>query len=207
MANFNLDVTLTKALEHFQNRDAFDMARKSGAEFKDNQFYFDFLNSSVQVGYPDGTAVFQDTRQEIGLIERILLLHYLVHAGGSSLTGKIISFKELPGGSIYIEPFTNRCIRPLTFLFGKDLEGFRQAAELCGGIKQSFGDISYCFKALPNIPVTFVLWAEDDEFPANANIIFDETASDYLPTEDYAFLCGMVVGMLKNAKGVNEKTD
>lgn len=201
MANFNLDVTLKKALDEYGKRDALDMAEKTGTDFKDNRFYFDFLNSLVEIGYPDGTAVFQDTQEKLDLIPQILLLHYLVHAGGSPLTGKNISFKELPGGSIYIEPFTNRCIRPLTFLFGKDPKGFQTAAEQCGGIKQNFGDISYCFKALPNIPVTLVLWAEDDEFPANANIIFDETASDYLPTEDYAFLCGMIVAMLKKCKG------
>lgn len=200
MANFNLDVTLRKILGEFQNLKPADMAWKAGASFENNKFHLVFLNDTIEVSYPEGVVIYQETGRETGLIERILILHYLVHATGNPLTQKKISFKELPGGSIYIEPFTNRCIRSLLFHFGKNLEEFSTVAVRCNATKQQLGDVSYCFNTLPRVPVTLVLWAEDEEFPANANILFDETASDYLPTEDYAFLCGLLVNKLKKLK-------
>jgi hypothetical protein len=157
----------------------------------------DFMGQPVAVTYPEGAVKNRNTGEELGLIERILVLHYFIHAGGSPLRNKSISFKELPGGGIYIEPFTNRCIRPLINLFGDNLTLFQERAEKCGGTKEKYGDISYTFYPFPRIPVTLVLWGADEEFPANANIIFDASAADYLNTEDYAFLCGMLAGKLK----------
>ena len=201
MANFNLDVTLNKALEEFKGKSPTDMEWKTGSEFKDGSFHLIFLNMPVEVTYPEGLVRNRDTGAELGLIERILVLHYFIHAEGSPIRNKNISFKELPGGSIYIEPFTNRCIRPLIHIFGNNLALFQEAAEKWGGTKVNYGDISYCFYPFPRIPVTLVLWAADEEFPANANIIFDASAADYLHTEDYAFLCGMMAGKLKTVTG------
>lgn len=201
MGNFNLDVTLKKSLEEFRNKNSADMIWKTGTEFVDGSFHFEFLGMPIEVTYPEGLVGKRDTGEELGLIERILVLHYLTYAGGTPNLNKSISFKELPGGSIYIEPFTNRCIRPLIHLFGNNLASFQESAEKFGGVKREYGDMSYGFYPLPRIPVTLVIWAADEEFPANANIIFDESAADYLHTEDYAFLCGMLVGKLKGYMG------
>ena len=201
MGNFNLEATLKKVRDEFAGRSPQEMVWKTGTAFDDGQFTLTFLNFQVRISHPEGEVVEAVSGQPVGLIERILILHYMVHAGGSPLAKKDISFKELPGGSIYIDPFTNRCIRPLVALFGQDLPGFQMAAEKCGGTRQTYGHASYQFNALPCVPVTLVIWEGDEEFPASANILFDQTAGDYLPTEDFAFLCGLLVGMLKKAKG------
>jgi hypothetical protein len=200
LGNFNLDVTLKKALDEYQSKKPLEMAWKTGADFQGDRFKMDFMGAPVELTYPEGILSEQKGGKELGLIERILVLHYLSFAGGSPILNQKITFKELPGGSIYIEPFSNRCLRPFIAMFGDDLTSFQRAAEKCGGIKESFGDISFCFYPFPKIPVTFVLWAGDEEFPANGNIILDASAGDYLPTEDYAFLCSMLVGKLKQCK-------
>jgi len=199
MGNFNLENTLKKALEEFAQRSPEELSRKTGTQFDGKKFGCHFLNRDVTISHPAGEVLEAANGQPLGLIDRILILHYMLHAVGSPLAGKLISYKELPGGSIYIDPFTNRCIRPLAAIFGKDLTAFRQAAVACGGTEQTYGHASFTFTALPQVPVILVLWEGDEEFPASANILFDQTAGDYLPTEDYAFLCGMVIGMLKKA--------
>ncbi|MGI6684720.1 MAG: DUF3786 domain-containing protein [Bacillota bacterium] len=197
MADFNLDVTLNKALEEFKKRNPADMEWKTGSTFKDGSFQLEFLGQPVKITHPEGCVRDLNTGGELGLIERILVLHYFLYAGGTPIRNKSISFKELPGGNIYIEPFTNRCIRPLIHLFGNSLSLFQKTAEKLGGTKVKHGDLSYCFYPFPRIPVTLVLWRADEEFPASANIIFDESAADYLHTEDFAFLCGLLAGRLK----------
>jgi len=46
---------------------------------------------------------------------------------------------------------------------------------------------------LPNVPVRLILWAGDDEFPAAANILFDQNIGGILSPEDIAWLSGMLV--------------
>ena len=47
-----------------------------------------------------------------------------------------------------------------------------------------YGDTAVTMNVLPRIPVTYVIWEGDEEFPANATVLFDATAQYYLPTED-----------------------
>jgi hypothetical protein len=46
---------------------------------------------------------------------------------------------------------------------------------------------------LPAVPLQLILWEGDDEFPAEANILFDKTIGRILSPEDIAWLAGMVV--------------
>jgi hypothetical protein len=114
-----------------------------------------------------------------------------------SLNGQFISYKELPGGGIYIQPFTNRAIRPMVQFFGQQPKRLLDVAERIGGIPEKHGDAGVTLTAFPKVPVTLVIWGADDEFPASGNILFDSSASKFLPTEDYAVLASFVVMTLK----------
>ncbi|MBW2011870.1 MAG: DUF3786 domain-containing protein, partial [Deltaproteobacteria bacterium] len=45
----------------------------------------------------------------------------------------------------------------------------------------------------PKVPLQLILWAGDDEFAPEANILFDDTVSKILSPEDAAWLAGMIV--------------
>ncbi|KKM12566.1 hypothetical protein SY88_03240 [Clostridiales bacterium PH28_bin88] len=170
------------------------MSWKSGAVYHQQRGLFElkFLGRCYRITFPQYQVTCLD-RQETPLVTQILLLHYLYHARGVPLAKRWISFRELPGGDIYIGPFTQRAITPLLRVFGSRPEAFSEAALRLGGETQSLGDISFTIPALPMVPVTLVLWAGDDEFPPTANILFDATGNEYLPTEDFAVLSGMVI--------------
>ena len=72
-------------------------------------------------------------------------------------------------------------------------EAFSKAAELLGGQRAAFGDLSYLIPVLPRIPLILILWQGDEEFPPNGNILFDRYANTYLHTEDYAQLASQTV--------------
>ncbi|MEE8541956.1 MAG: DUF3786 domain-containing protein, partial [Desulfobacterales bacterium] len=49
------------------------------------------------------------------------------------------------------------------------------------------------FNLFPRVPVQLIVWEGDDEFPAAANILFDQTVGAILSPEDIAWLAGMIV--------------
>jgi hypothetical protein len=41
---------------------------------------------------------------------------------------------------------------------------------------------------LPRVPITFILWEGDDEFPPSIKILFDPSITGYLPLEDISVI-------------------
>jgi hypothetical protein len=103
-------------------------------------------------------------------------------------TGNLVKFKDVPGGYSYAEAFTKRAIEPVAKTFGNNPELMIKAAELLGGKPQKLGDASFVIEALKGILLTYILWKADEEFAAEVNVLYDDAASNYLPTEDLAVL-------------------
>ena len=55
------------------------------------------------------------------------------------------------------------------------------------------GDFGMDFPVFPHIRVQLVLWSGDEEFPADATILFDESVQRILPAEDIAVMSGGLV--------------
>ncbi|MFA5110305.1 MAG: DUF3786 domain-containing protein [Desulfobaccales bacterium] len=136
---------------------------------------------------------------QVPLTEQILILHYLLRASGEPLTGRSIDFRQVPEGGFYWSAFVSRAKKPLLETFGHDLELYAKVAQSLGGEPQPLGDAAARFLAFPRVPVTHILWGGDEEFPPEANILFDETIPGYLPTEDVAALAGASVYRLMGA--------
>ena len=73
--------------------------------------------------------------------------------------------------------------RKLGEAFGDNPGGLLEASKLFCASKRDFGDSSIELLALPRIPITIVLWAGNDEFPARASMLFDKTAAEHLPLD------------------------
>ncbi|MDA8443233.1 MAG: DUF3786 domain-containing protein [Peptococcaceae bacterium] len=200
---FNYQVTLQDAKVRFTQLDLPAIALRAGAEqVSGTTLRIKFLGRDYLVS-ADGEVATGVEVGEATIAEQILLLHYLAQAEGVPVQHKLISFKELPGGAIYINPFTNRAIKPLVAAFGADPEQLLAHGTVLGGSKASPGDVSVCVDVFPYVPITLVLWAGDDEFPATGNILFDISAPHYLPTEDYAVLASMLVARLKQLQAAS----
>lgn len=196
---FNLEETLKQAKDKFARLDPAETANKSGAKWlpEDDALLISVLGEEYRVTCPDG-QVWTAGGEEASIYLAIIILHYLLTADGTSLTGRWIAYRHLPGGDIYIEPFNKRAITPFLKTFGERPEDFARAAAALGGSEQNMSGISMVITVLPRVPICFTIWPGDEEMPASANILFDEAAPHYLPTEDYAHLPAIVNGALKS---------
>lgn len=134
--------------------------------------------------------------EEVPVPVEILLLHYSTRASGVMPIGEKVSFKELPNGFIYNEPFVNRVIRPLVAAFGDQPELLHRSGTAIGGKPVPLGDAAVEVPALPRVPLTFIIWAGDEEFTPNGGVLFDATAPEYLGTEDCVILAQIGVSVL-----------
>jgi hypothetical protein len=52
----------------------------------------------------------------------------------------------------------------------------------------------------PKLPLTVIVWKSDDEVRGTANVLFDESASKFMNTEDLAAVGTFLVSQLTKAR-------
>jgi len=186
MAN---EIALNKALEDFSKLSPFVAAAKSGADFSQGKFKINFFNRTFMLNHPGGEMEEIAGNKPYPGWLRLVMLHYLLQAGGAAVADEWITYRQLPGACFFERRFTNMAINPLTKGFGNDIEGFKRGALALGGepITRT-GDAGFRFRALPRIPLACILYLGDEEVQPIVTVFFDAAASAYLPTEDLSLL-------------------
>ena len=191
------------AVAELKNLNPKRLENRTGAQYfvEDAQeglilFYF---GQARRITWPEVRVTPGNGQGEIPLPEQILILHYVLNALGEPLTGRTIDFRQVPEGGFYWSAFVSRAKKPLLSTFGHDLQLYLKVAASLGGEPLPLGDAAARFMAFPRVPITHVLWKGDEEFAPEATILFDETISQYLPTEDIAALSGASVYRLMGA--------
>jgi hypothetical protein len=127
-----------------------------------------------------------------------LLTHYIL-AKPTVGKEKLVKFKDLPGGYAYERAFLQRVVNPIAQAFGEKPQELLEAAMLLKGKQLALGDISVEIPALEGIPIVYIVWGKT-EFPATASVLFDESADNFLPTEDLAVLAELTTSRLIKAQ-------
>jgi hypothetical protein len=191
---------LTKAQEAFRRLKPDETAVLAAVSYENGVFQVPFFGSLHKVHWPAGTISRARDAANVDIATQILLLHYLLVADGTPMAADWTAFRSLPGGLGYDAAFQGRANLRLARAFGSRLHAFEAAARSAGGERLTFGDASFSFRVFPRVWLAVVLHLADEEFPASANVLFDASASHYLPTEDLAVLGGMLAGrLLKSA--------
>jgi len=152
-----------------------------------------FLGRVYLIAYPsfDFTDA-ADPAAQIPLQEQVLILHYMQNCR-PQLKGQWVAYREIPGANFYFSAFAKRAVDPLKKAFGQNVESLRKAAAQLGATPMDTGNAAFRFDLLPYAPIQMVVWEGDEEFPAEANILFDASAGDYLSPEDAAWLASLPV--------------
>jgi hypothetical protein len=124
----------------------------------------------------------------------ILILHYCAQStkGLPQVTGEWLTFKELVRIEGYEAAFRQRSIEPIIRKYGKKPDALYEALKRLPGEKGNAADASVILETFPSVPVLIEIWAGDEEFGPEANILFDKSVTLIFCTEDIVALAGLV---------------
>ena len=101
----------------FLSSDIKERCRIAGAEWmpseEGGEIYLSYFNTTCQITLPDLEFSLKESKENINLSNRILIIHYLNGVKDISGGNKLISFKEIPSGEFYYPAFARRSIEPL----------------------------------------------------------------------------------------------
>ncbi|MCX6013127.1 MAG: DUF3786 domain-containing protein [Chloroflexi bacterium] len=190
-----MENALQKAISKFALLNPIVTAARSGANYEKGIFRLKFYERVFLVAYPDARIEETGNNKVPQVWEQIILLHYLIQAKGTEVADNWVAYRHLPGASLFEKRFKQMTINPLLNTFGNDAGALKRAGNLLGGMPiNRTGDAAFRFLAFPRIPVACILHLGEDEIPSSINVLFDEAAPDYLPTEDLSYV-GMYLGI------------
>jgi len=105
----------------------------------------------------------------------LMVLLYLLDAQKGEPTRTWISEKELKGGTTFFRGPHALRVEEIKQVFGKDPDAFAHAGSRLGGVELLFGDKAFALTVFPKVPLAYILWKEDAEFPARVTVMFDST--------------------------------
>jgi hypothetical protein len=196
-----LDDAYGKALESMAQIDPRAAASMSGVAFDGEVFAIPVFNHVYTIRLPRCEVCAAGADAPTPKMLGILLMHYLTQADGAPVANNWISYRDLPGARLFEQKFANLVSRPMIEHFGNNIDGFKQSVLAIGGQPMDGkGDAAFRFRALPRVPIATIFYCGEEGIPPSIKILFDASASHYLPTDDLVVLASFLGSFLKGYK-------
>lgn len=192
--NHKEEVPFSHYCEKFQAADPAEMALRSGAKWDGRAFRLTLLGRSYTISHPE----YSISPAVESLPLQTFLLRFLLEGKKGVVSTDYKTFREMPWGELYIQPFTGRVLTRAAFTFGTRIDKFRKAAEALGGLPLSHGDAGYEFELTDNYRLRLLVWEGDDEFPPNAQLLYTDNFVTGFSAEDRVVAGDLLIGAVKS---------
>ena len=184
----------------FKDLDPAEAQTRTGAAFDGAAFTLRLVNAEYKITWPEYsiTADREDAFALKSLPGQTFLLRWLLEGKAAPARGAFKTFREMPWGELYIQPFTGRCLTRAAFTFGTRVDKFAAAMEKLGAQKLKYGDAGYELELLPGYAMRLIVWAGDDEFPPNSQILYSDNFVDSFSAEDRVVAGDILISVVKS---------
>jgi hypothetical protein len=125
----------------------------------------------------------QTVEEELHPFFFLMVLVYLTEAKDIQPSHSWVSEKDLKGGSTFFRGPHRLHVDHLEALYGKNPEAFLRAGRRLGGNEIFYGDKGFALEAFPKVPLAYILWRGDEEFPPRIGVLFDSTIQSHFPLD------------------------
>lgn len=185
--------------EKFRALDPVEAAKRCGVPFADGKFSVRLLGVTYQITWPD-YAITADKDGAFGLSSlpcQTFLLRFLLEGRQAAPSSQFKTFREMPWGEMYIQPYTGRVLTRAAFTFGTKVAKFAAACEKMGAIRLPHGDAGYQFDFLGGYRMQIIVYAGDDEFPPSAQVLYSDNFESGFAAEDRVVAGDLLITSIK----------
>ena len=174
------------------------LKRLGGVKWNGKEFYVNLLGREYAIAHPDYAIRALDGGALPALPVQTFLLRYLLESRDVPWNGNWKTFREMPWGEMYIKPYTGRVLTRAAFTFGTRVEAFRAACGKMGAEPVPHGDAGFRFRLVGDYQMQILVWAGDDEFPPNAQVLYSDNFADGFAAEDRVVAGDILISTVKS---------
>lgn len=169
----------------FARMDHAELKKRFGLREDENCLYISYFQEEYGLDKRTGEMIFlPDREQEISFNTAMVIYNLFYYSRpGASVQGTFVPFRQVKRAAPFEAAYQRTILEPLARTLDGHGEELRQACEALKGQPIPQGDVGYVIHAFPWMPLTIVFWDGDEEFPAQANILFDADITEFLHEE------------------------
>lgn len=161
------------------------------------EYSLKLLGREFRISWPEYAIRAVDNGPTPPLPTQTFLLRYLLEGKSVPWQGQWKTFREMPWGELYIQPYTGRVLTRAAFTFGARVEAFRAAAQRMGALPLKHGDAGFQFDLIGAYQMRILVWAGDEEFPPNAQVLYSDNFADGFAAEDRVVAGDILISGIK----------
>ncbi len=113
----------------------------------------------------------------------VFIINYLLQSRDIRIYNEWISEKDIPGGINFFSGPHEIPTNQITERFGDDVDSFKNQCEKLDGTPLDMGDAAYIFIITPRIKVAVLYWRGDEDFPAEAKVLYDKSITEQIASD------------------------
>ena len=174
------------------------LGRLPDVTFAEGAFQVTLLGRTFAITHPGCAFTALDGGALPPLPTRTFLLRYLLASKEVPFGGTWKTFREMPWGELYHQPYNGRVLTRAAFTFGTRLDAFRKAAEKMGAVNVQHGDAGYLFEVIDGYRMQILVWAGDEEFPPSAQVLYTDNFAEGFSAEDRVVAGDILISAIKS---------
>jgi len=178
-----------------------DTAKRTLCIYEHNgpHYRLKMLNADYLINLASRKICRADTLADVTFAQQLCILAYLINARDAPIADRLVPPESLPNGQFFFRGPHKLPTQKLARVFGQQPQLLTSLVEKFNARTCPFGDASIQLLFLPRLPLTFIIWRQDEEFDARASILFDQTAALQLPLDALWMAANLAVNGLINA--------
>ncbi len=178
----------------FLEMDQSSLIQRFGLEEDDQALYITYFHQKLCIDRITGIIAYVDAPKDAPSFNTAITVYNLFYYAVPHpvASHEMIPFREVKRVYPFEAAYQNTIIGGMQELFTGRVSLLKQACERLGGVPLKQGDAGYLLPVFPFLDLGVLFWDADEEFSAQANMLFDSNITDFMHEEN-------VVGIASDA--------
>ena len=197
----NYDQVIENWRLKFLEMDQEELIRKFQLEADEEFLYIIYFSKRFRIDRKNGFITEDGKSPGFDTVMNIYNTFYY-SAAHPVASGNLVAFRQVKRVYPFEAAYRRTIISRLQELFAGKTEGLRKACEVLGGTLLPQGDVGYVLPVFPFLNIAVLFWDKDEEFEAQANMLFDSEITEFMHEENVVCVAADAVYYLTLAAGM-----
>ena len=197
----NYDQVIENWRLKFLEMDQEELIRKFQLEADEEFLYIIYFSKRFRIDRKNGFITEDGKSPGFDTVINIYNTFYY-SAAHPVASGNLVAFRQVKRVYPFEAAYRRTIIFRLQELFAGKTEELRKACEALGGTLLPQGDVGYVLPVFPFLNIAVLFWDKDEEFEAQANMLFDSEITEFMHEENVVCVAADAVYYLTLAAGM-----